>query len=228
MDSALVPAAILIFCGLVAGYLVNFVADAAPEWHPLRPWWLAPFSQRPPAAAERRRRHILVYAASFVLTILAWRAWGLAWGALIAAAYSWFFLAVAVIDLEHRRVLDRMLAPAAVMALVLSLAMGAPRPAAALLGAALGFLVFLVLRLLYPRGMGMGDVKLAGVIGLVTGLPAVVPALGIGMLAGGVAAVVLLLHHGRRRGQTLAYAPYLALGAWCVLLLGPLLAGTAG
>ncbi len=211
--------------GLVAGYLVNLVADLVPDRQPLHTGWLAPICLGPLAVPRRLYRHIVVYLAAMALAVLALRAWGLTWEALVTAVYAWFFLAVAVIDLEHRRVLNRMLAPAALMAALLSLVLGTPRPGAALMGAAIGFLFFLGLRLIYPRGMGMGDVKLAGVIGLVIGFPNVITALFIGILAGGVAALAVLIVHRGRRGQLMAYAPYLVIGAWFALLVGPVLAG---
>jgi leader peptidase (prepilin peptidase) / N-methyltransferase len=67
--------------------------------------------------------------------------------------------------------------------------------------------------------MGAGDVKLAGVIGLMVGYPLVFFALVWGIVLGGVAAIFLLL---RRRGSAksyMAYGPYLALGALFVLWL---------
>ena len=68
--------------------------------------------------------------------------------------------------------------------------------------------------------MGMGDVKLAGVIGLATGFNGVIGALLIGILAGGLAAAVILIRKRTARGQTIAYAPYLVLGAWAALYYG--------
>ena len=65
----------------------------------------------------------------------------------------------------------------------------------------------------------MGDVKLAGVIGLTTGLPGAIVAVTVGILAGGVAALAILVLTRFRRGVTMAYAPYLVLGAWVALFL---------
>jgi leader peptidase (prepilin peptidase)/N-methyltransferase len=78
----------------------------------------------------------------------------------------------------------------------------------------------LVIALLARGGMGMGDVKLAALIGLTTGLSGVLFALYIGILAGGVVGIALLIKNRFRRGQTMAYAPYLVIGAWVVLLDG--------
>ncbi|MCI0553461.1 MAG: A24 family peptidase, partial [Anaerolineae bacterium] len=90
----------------------------------------------------------------------------------------------------------------------------------ALSGAAAGFGLLLAIALLARGGMGMGDVKLAALIGLTTGLSGVLFALYIGVLVGGIAGVVMLIKSRFRRGQTMAYAPYLVIGAWVVLLIG--------
>ena len=68
--------------------------------------------------------------------------------------------------------------------------------------------------------MGMGDVKLAGLIGLATGLGGVLIALSVGILIGGAAAVILLIYHRFDRQATMAYAPYLVMGAWVALYFG--------
>ena len=67
---------------------------------------------------------------------------------------------------------------------------------------------------LLSRGhLGMGDVKLAGLIGLMLGYPAVINALVVGILLGAGAALILLATRRANRKSTMAYAPYLALGA---------------
>jgi leader peptidase (prepilin peptidase)/N-methyltransferase len=75
--------------------------------------------------------------------------------------------------------------------------------------------------LAYPAGMGMGDVKLAGVMGLYLGL-SVAPALLIAFLSGSVVGVAILVRHGagaRKRG--VPFAPFLALGGLVALVAGP-------
>ena len=62
----------------------------------------------------------------------------------------------------------------------------------------------------------MGDVKLEAAAGALLGYPAVLAALFLGVLAGGVAAAFLLLTHRAGRKDAFAYGPYLALGAWLV------------
>jgi leader peptidase (prepilin peptidase) / N-methyltransferase len=141
------------------------------------------------------------------------------WSLITTCLYAAFLLAVLVIDLEHRRVLNVMVAPAAVVALLLSFLPGGPTPVQALIGGALGFGVFFLLALIGRGAMGLGDVKLAGVIGLMTGYPLVVAALALGIVLGGIAAIALLVTRRAGRKGTMAYAPYLALGTIIVLLL---------
>ncbi len=138
--------------------------------------------------------------------------------------YAWFLLVVLVIDVEHRLVLNVMLAPAAVIALLISFLPGAPDPLHALLGGAIGFGLLFVIALIGRGAMGMGDVKLAGVIGVMAGYPAVLPALLLGIILGGLGALVLVLTKRAGRKSYIAYAPYLCLGAlvmlWRLLLPG--------
>jgi leader peptidase (prepilin peptidase)/N-methyltransferase len=78
-----------------------------------------------------------------------------------------------------------------------------------------------VIALVHPKGMGMGDVKLAGVMGVYLGL-SVVPGLLLGFLTGSLVGVAILARHGaagRKRG--VPFAPFLALGGLVALLVGP-------
>jgi leader peptidase (prepilin peptidase)/N-methyltransferase len=68
--------------------------------------------------------------------------------------------------------------------------------------------------------MGMGDVKLACLIGLVTGFPLVVVALMLGIITGGVVAVALLLSKKKGRKDTVPYGTFLAIGPMITLLWG--------
>ena len=89
------------------------------------------------------------------------------------------------------------------------------------LGGGAGFGLFFLLGVLGRGALGFGDVKLAGVIGLMTGFPGVLVALTAGALLGGIAALALLVTKRATRKSKIAYAPYLAAGAvialWGVL-----------
>ncbi len=137
--------------------------------------------------------------------------WLLAWGAL--------FLLITVIDFEHRLVLNKVLLAAGAVALAASVAglTWAVPWQRALLGGVAGLALFLVIALVGRGAMGLGDVKLAGFIGLLVGFPGVFNALLLGVVFGGVAALGAILM-GRGRKSTIAYAPWLSLGAVVTLV----------
>jgi leader peptidase (prepilin peptidase) / N-methyltransferase len=220
----------------LAGAAANWAADVLPSLGKASPvagqagGWLYYLSagawRHATAGAEARRawRGRLLHTGMVAAFLYAgWRLQGHAFLLAIAWAYSAFLLTVLVIDFEHRRVLNVMLAPAAVAALLLSSVPGMPGISAALLGGALGLGVFGLLGIAgRGRLMGAGDVKLAGLIGLMLGYPAVTTALLAGTMLGGLAAVGLLVTRRAGRKSYMAYAPYLALGAIIILprLLG--------
>ena len=131
---------------------------------------------------------------------------------------------VALIDFEHRIIPNRILAPAAVAAVAIGLItrpVGVPEQLIAGAAAA-GFL--LVVALAYPRGMGMGDVKLAGVLGLFLGRSVAVAML-VGVLAGAVVGGLIMARVGVAKGRKTAvpFGPFLALGGALAVLAGPAL-----
>jgi len=80
----------------------------------------------------------------------------------------------------------------------------------------------LIAAIAYPAGMGMGDVKLAGLIGLVLGsigLDLVAVAAGMGILLGGAGAIVALLG-GAGRKSAIPFGPFLAAGAVIAIFVG--------
>ncbi|MBI3960061.1 MAG: prepilin peptidase [Chloroflexi bacterium] len=131
------------------------------------------------------------------------------------------FLLILVVDLEHRRVLNVVVYPMACVGLILATVRPDLSFASAVIGALVGFASFFLLFLLRPGGLGAGDVKLAGLIGLLVGFPEVSVALIAAIGLGGVSAAFLLLLRRVGRRGTMAYAPYLSLGAMVALLYGP-------
>jgi leader peptidase (prepilin peptidase)/N-methyltransferase len=125
---------------------------------------------------------------------------------------------LSVIDLQHRIVPNRIVLPAAAIALVAhTLIEPSPEWLLGALGAS-GFLF--VAALAYPKGLGMGDVKLALLLGAVLGASVSV-ALFLGFVASLVPAVVLFARHGvaaRKMGVPLV--PFLALGSLVALFFG--------
>ena len=139
--------------------------------------------------------------------------------------------ALAVIDVELHRLPNAIVLPALPVGLALIGATAAlTGDAAPLLTALAGMLIFALVygipAFAIPGAMGMGDVKLAAVLGLYLGwLGATSAAVGLiaGFLLGGAAGVVLLLR-GRGRKAKIAYGPWLLAGAWTGIFLGEPLA----
>jgi leader peptidase (prepilin peptidase)/N-methyltransferase len=127
----------------------------------------------------------------------------------------------ALIDLEHRIIPNRITALGAVMALAVGLALDpSGEPGRLLAGAcAGGFLLVAVLA--YPAGMGMGDAKLAGMMGLFLGA-AVAPALLVALVGGVVMGAVVIARSSASEGRKTAipFGPFLALGALVAVFLG--------
>jgi leader peptidase (prepilin peptidase)/N-methyltransferase len=145
-------------------------------------------------------------------------AFGLSAEAFVASFFCVVLVVLSAIDLTHRIVPNRIVLPAALVVLLAQTALEpSPEWALAALGAS-GFL--LVAALAYPAGMGMGDVKLALLLGAMLGRTVPV-ALMVGMFAALVPSVVLLARHGSAaRKMGIPFAPFLAVGALIALFFG--------
>lgn len=134
--------------------------------------------------------------------------------------------AVSLIDLERRLILNKLVYPMAVVSLLLAplTPWAPPNPIEAwgrsVVGGGIGFALMLMVYLASRGGMGAGDVKFAGVIGLMTGLVGVVVALFAGFVLGGTIALGLLAFRVRGRKDVMPFGPYLALGAAIALFSG--------
>jgi leader peptidase (prepilin peptidase)/N-methyltransferase len=136
----------------------------------------------------------------------------------VAAFFCAALVAVSVTDLERRIIPNRIVLPAAAVVLVAQ-TMLFPSPEWAL--AAFGAALFLfIAALAYPAGMGMGDVKLALLLGAMLGRTVPV-AMMIGMIVALVPSVVLLVRHGSAaRKMGIPFGPFLALGGIVALFAG--------
>jgi leader peptidase (prepilin peptidase) / N-methyltransferase len=128
--------------------------------------------------------------------------------------------AVTLTDLERRIIPDRILLVAAVLAVAIAAATdpgSLPERAAA--AAAAGGLLFAA-ALAYPRGMGLGDVKLAATMGLFLGRD-VAPAILVALLCGSLVGLAMIARHGAAaRKRAIPFGPFLALGGVVGLLVG--------
>jgi len=164
----------------------------------------------------------LRYPAVELVTALLVAGSVLAFGLTLDAAGAAFFcvalVAVSATDLEHRIIPNKIVLPAAVVVLAAQTASHAsPEWALGALGAS-GFLF--VAALAYPAGMGMGDVKLALLMGAMLGRTVSV-ALMLGMIAALLPGIVLLAKHGQKaRKMGIPFGPFLALGSVVALFWG--------
>jgi leader peptidase (prepilin peptidase)/N-methyltransferase len=130
-------------------------------------------------------------------------------------------VAIAAIDLDHRIIPNAILIPLAVWGAGSAAIVRTGDLPELLAWGAGAFAFFLVTVLAYPAGMGMGDVKLAGVIGLYLG-SSVVPALFAAFLSGALVGVAIMFREGfGARKQGVPFGPFLAGGAILGLLAGP-------
>jgi leader peptidase (prepilin peptidase)/N-methyltransferase len=163
-----------------------------------------------------------VYPAVELLTALlvagCFLAFGFTGKAFLAAFFCAVLVTVSATDLSHRIVPNVVVLPATAVVLV---AMTALEPSAEWALGAFGASFFLFLAALaYPKGMGMGDVKLALLLGAMLGRTVPV-ALMVGMLAALVPSVVLLARHGKAaRKMGIPFAPFLAIGGVVALFWG--------
>lgn len=160
----------------------------------------------------------LVEAATAVLVAACFAVFGATAYAALAAGFCAVLVTLSVIDIRHRIVPNRIVLPCAAVALAIHTALN---PSAAWVAGALGAAGFLFVAVLaYPRGLGMGDVKLALLLGAMLG-GAVSVALMLGFVAALVPSVVLFARHGRSaRTMAIPLVPFLALGALVALFFG--------
>ena len=128
----------------------------------------------------------------------------------------------ALIDLEHRIIPNAITALGAALALLIGLALDPSGEPARLIAAAGAGGFLLLAALAYPGGMGMGDVKLAAMMGLFLGA-AVAPAVLVALLAGVLLGALIIASKGAHEGRKTAvpFGPFLALGALVAVFLGP-------
>jgi leader peptidase (prepilin peptidase)/N-methyltransferase len=140
--------------------------------------------------------------------------------AAIGLVFVTMLATVTLTDLERRIIPNKVLIAGAVLCLAIAVPTDpGGLPERAIATAAAGGLLFLV-ALAYPKGMGLGDVKLTATMGLFLG-SAVAPAILVALLAGSLCGLFLIARHGARaRKMAIPFGPFLALGGLVGLLLG--------
>jgi len=156
----------------------------------------------------------------------------------VTAVYCCLFIVLMVIDLEHGLILNKVVYPAMAVALLISIFLPPSKVAhldgvvalllsrlpqlgivQAAIGGGIGLGLFLLIIVISRGGMGWGDVKLAALIGLVTGYLILV-ALFLAVIFGGLVAATLLLLKIKKRKEGIPFAPFLSLATIVTLLWG--------
>jgi leader peptidase (prepilin peptidase)/N-methyltransferase len=128
---------------------------------------------------------------------------------------------LAGIDLDHRLLPNRIVYPMAAYGLVATAIVDGHDLVEHLIAGAGAFAFLFAAVLAYPRGMGMGDVKLAGAMGLYLGL-SVVPAVLVAFLSGSVVGIGIIAREGAAgRKKAVPFGVFLALGGIVGVLAGP-------
>lgn len=196
--------------GLLAGVLVSPLADRIATNAPLHESLLrrVPRSSRLPLVALGLA--LLGGACGLVF--------GFTLEAVAATLFCWVLVVITRTDFEHRLIPDKVVLPSAVAVLALRTI---DDPSAEWILSSLGAgLVLFVIVLVYPRGLGMGDVKLSAFLGAGLGLSVVV-AMFVGFFLAFVPALVLFVRHGREaRKAAIPLGPFLALGGVVALFWG--------
>ena len=228
--------------GAIAGSFLNVVAYRIPRHEslltpashcprcgtPVKPYdnipilsWLLLGGHCRSCSAPISARYPLVEASTAALCVGVVLARSSAAQIALGVALILLVVPAALIDLEYRIIPNRITALGAVFALVIGLALDpSGEPERLLAGLAAGGFLLLA-ALAYPGGMGMGDVKLAGVMGLFLGW-AVAPAILVALFAGVLLGAVVLARKGASEGRKTAvpFGPFLALGAIVAVYAG--------
>lgn len=158
-------------------------------------------------------RYPMVELATALLVAGCFLRYGLSGKAFVGAFFVAVLVVLSAIDAEHRILPDKIVLPSFAIVLVANIAIF-PGQTVEWVLSALGASLFLFLALLaYPRGMGMGDVKLALLLGAALG-KAVAVGMMIGMLTAVVLGAILMVQHGMAaRKMAIPFGPFLAFGA---------------
>jgi leader peptidase (prepilin peptidase)/N-methyltransferase len=173
-------------------------------------------------AGEARRpdvAHLATIAVAAFLSLLGAIRYGVHAETLVVIFVICTLVVISRHDLERRIIPNRIVVPAWIAVLLAHLALHPHHWIEWLVASFGAALFFLAVQLAYPAGLGMGDVKLALLIGAALGY-AVVSALVLGTVAAGVVAAVMLFKEGSSaRKRAIPLGPFLAGGALVVLLL---------
>ena len=162
-------------------------------------------------------RHYVTAAAAAAAAAGGIARFGLTADGAIAAFFAAVLVVLAAIDFERRIIPNRIVLPATAVVLIAHVAVDPSRWYEWVLAAVAVFSFFLLVNLVYPAGIGMGDVKLGALIGAGLGREAAI-ALFVGFVAAAAVAIGIIVREGASaRKKPMPFGPFLALGALLTL-----------
>lgn len=166
------------------------------------------------------RRVFWVELLTALVFIFLWWQYGLTVQFVIMSFYYCLLIAILVIDLEHTLILNKIVYPATAAALIITAVTPGYDIVQALIGGGLGLGIMFGIALIFRHGMGWGDVKMAGLMGVMVAFPGILMALLLAIVGGGLAAVTLLTFKLKGRKDAMPFGPFLSLATMATLLWG--------
>nr|BAL57569.1 prepilin peptidase / N-methyltransferase [uncultured Chloroflexota bacterium] len=228
------------FVGWLAGIAINHAANILPTrqslWHlpacaacgqvyPFWTWstllaWLSGRQRCPVCGHPRGRliRSAIIELISPLIFAFLFHRYGLSLHLILVSLYTSILLLITVTDLEHRLILNYVIFPAILLALVAAFFTPGLFWPSALVGGAAGFVIAYLAALLSRGGLGGGDVTLSAFLGLIIGFPYILLSLIFGVFLGGGVALLLLLTRRVGLKSFIPYGPFLTLTGWIMLI----------
>lgn len=190
--------------------------------------WLLPRARCADCGTTSTARYPLVEISTALLFVAVGLRFGLNWGLPAFLYLATVSVGLAVIDLDVRRLPNAIVLPSYVVGGLLLLAPGVAEGMwseyrTAWIGSLALFLLYFTLAWIYPAGMGFGDVKLAGLLGLYLGWlgwGALVAGTFLGFLSGALVGALLMIFGSAGRKTKIPFGPFMLVGAWIAILWG--------
>jgi len=202
--------------------------NANLPWYRLIPLfsWLASKGRCHNCKTKISPRYPLIEVSTATLTITCMWQFGLTTEGIAATLFSWILIAIFVIDYEHQLILDNLSLPLLWLGLLFNSQNLFTTPVDAIWGAVIGYLllwmVFHAFKILTGKeGMGYGDFKLLAALGAWFGFIALPQIILIAAVTSILVAVIGIALKNRDKSTPLAFGPFLAIGGWATLFLGP-------
>ena len=165
-------------------------------------------------------RSVIIELATPIFFVFLLQKYGFSFELFTTTIYTSILILVTVTDLEHRLILNLVMLPAILLALLISFVDTTMNWKIALLGGVSGFLLSYIAALVSRGGLGGGDVTLSTFLGLILGFPQILLSLIFGVCLGGVTAFLLLITRRVGLKTYIPYGPFLTITGWIMLIWG--------